>query len=300
MLSVKSVVPVFENHWPGLYSSIINNTLEINIIKGGYIMECVFGIDMNIKYQSYESYNYFLDFLNRLRDERVISTFSQNILDSEGYYRHYEICFILEDDCMNTALFKFIDKLKALRSNLVSSNNVAYILLMLLLNSASNSGGEAEASFKSKFTYGEAKMTKIGLKEVEMFYQAYITIKSSQSVINRIKSFLQNTIKYRAPKVVVDIDDSDEINTSITIYPGQLSNSDSYPIYFISEFLKDLKHVEDTLYWNMACDNMIKKFNTDNGSLNYKDSIIDIYSHISKTRFHTVNNRYVEGYPFSK
>lgn len=249
-------------------------------------MECMFGIDMNINYESYESSNYFLDFLNCLRDERVIGSFSQNILDREGYHRHYEICFNLEDDCMNTSLFKFIDKLKALRMNLVSSDNVAYILLMLLLNSASNSDGKAEASFKSRFTYGEAKMTKIGLKEVELFYQPYITIKSSKSVINRIKSFLQNTIKYRAPKVLVDIDDSDEVDTSITIYPGQLSDSNTYPIYFISDFLKDLKHIEDTLYWNMACDNMIKKFNNENGSLNYKDSIIEISSHISYVRRH--------------
>jgi len=269
---------------PGLYSSIINITLEINIIKGDYIMDCMFKIDMDIKYQSYESTIGFFNFLSRLCDEKVIDSFSQKLLDCEGYHRRYKIDFSLKDDCMNVALFKFIDRLKTMRMNLVSSNNVAYILLMLLLNSAFNSAGEAKASFKSLFTYGEAKMAKIGPEEVELYYRPYITIKSSKSVIDRIKSFLQNTIKYREPKVLVDIDDSIEVNTSITIYPSQLSDSNTYPIYFISEFLKDLKHVEDTLYWNMACDNMIKNFNTENGSLNYIDSIIDISSHISYGR----------------
>ena len=155
---------------------------------------------------------------------------------------------------------------------------------MLLLNSASNSNGSAEVSFKSTFTHGNAKMAKLGLKEEQLFYQPYITIKSSRSVINRIKSFLQDSVKYSVPKILVAFDDSDEINTSITIYPSQLSDSNVYPIHFISEFLKDLKHVENTLYWSMACDNMIKKFNNENGTLNYQDSIVDISSHISYGR----------------
>lgn len=246
-------------------------------------MDCMFKIDMDIKYQSYDSSKDFFNFLSLLCDEKVIDSFSQKLLDCEGYHRKYKIDFSLKDDCMNVALFEFIEKIKRYDQN-ISSNNLAYILLMILLISSSNSGGEAEASFKSLFTYGEAKMAKSGTREVDLYYQPYITIKSSKSVIDRIKSFLQNTIKYRAPKVLVDIDDSDEVNTSITIYPGQLSYFNTYPIYFISEFLKDLKHIENTLYWNMACDNMIKKFNTENGSLNYKDSIIDISSHISYGR----------------
>lgn len=248
-------------------------------------MEYMFKIDMDIKYQSYESSGDFFNFLNLLCDEKIIDSFSQKLLDCEGYHRQYKIDFSLKDDCMNVALYEFIEKIKRYDQN-ISSNNLAYILLMILLISSSNSGGEAEASFSSTFTHGDAKMAKIGLKEAKLYYQPYITIKSSQSVINRIKSFLQNTIKYRAPKVLVDIDDSDEVNTSITIYPGQLSDSNTYPIYFISEFLKDLKHVEDTLYWNMACDNMIKKFNSENGSLNYQDSIIDISSNISYSQTH--------------
>ena len=246
-------------------------------------MGYTFKIDMDIKYQSYESSTYFFNFLRLLADENVIDGFSQKFLDCEGYHRHYGITFSLKDDCMNTALFEFIDKIRRFDQN-ISSNNLAYNLLMILLISSSNSGGEAKASFKSTFTHGEAKMAKISLNKEELFYQAYITIKSSKSVIDRIKSFLQDSVKYREPNTVFYIDDSDEVNTSITIYPGQLSDSNVYPIYFISEFLKDLKHVENTLYWNMACDNMIKKFNNENGSLNYKDSIIDISSNISYGR----------------
>ena len=246
-------------------------------------MDYKFKIDMDIKYQSYESSKDFFNFLNLLRDEKVINGFAQKWLDCEGYYRHYDFTFSLKDDCMNVALYEFIEKIKSYDQN-ISSNNLAYNLLMILLISSSNSGGEAEASFKSTFTHGEAKMAKISLNEVERFYQPYIIIKSSKSVIDRIKSFLQNSVKYRAPKVLTAIDDSDEVNTSITIYPSQLSDSNTYPICFISEFLKDLKHVEDTMYWYMACDTMIKKFNTENGSLNYQDSIIDISSHISYGR----------------
>lgn len=246
-------------------------------------MNFMFKIDMKIKYQSYESSGDFFNFLNLLCNEKVIDSFSQKILDCGGYHRHYEINFSLKDDCMNVALFEFIEKIKRFDQN-ISSNNLGYILLMIILISSSNSGGEAEASFKSTLTHGKAKMVKISLNEVERFYLPYITIKSSKSVIDRIKSFLQISVKYRCPKVLFDIDDSDEVNTSITIYPSQLSDSNTYPIYFISEFLKDLKHVEDTLYWYMACDNMIKKFNTENGSLIYQDSIIDISSHISYGR----------------
>jgi len=246
-------------------------------------MDCMFEITMNIKYQSYESSGDFFNFLNLLCNEKVIDIFSQHISDSEGYHRQYKIDFSLKDDLMNVALYEFIEKIKRYDQN-IPSNNLAYILLMTLLISASNSGGESKASFSSRFTYGDAKMVKIGIKEEDLFYRPYITIKSSLSVIDRIESFLRSTIKYSTPKVLADIDDSDEVDARITIYPDKLSYSNTYPIYFISEFLKDLKRVEDTLYWKMACDNMIKKFNDKDGTLNYSDSIIDISSHISYGR----------------
>lgn len=251
-------------------------------------MKYKFKIDMEIKYQSYESLTDFFKFLQALCDEGVIDSFSHEGVNNDEYIidsyhiRHYEIWFSLKDDCMNVALFKFIERLQTLRMNLISSNNVAYILLMLLLNSASNSNGSAEVSFKSTFTDGKASLSKCIVREDDMFYYPHIIIRSTQSVIERVERFLQDSVKYRPPKIAYNIEDSnDGLYTSITIYPGQFCDSKSYSIYFISEFLKDLKNIENSIYWNRTYDSMIKSFNHENGELNYHDSIIDITSYIS-------------------